>query len=333
MRRFAISFLAAAALAFGPEALGPRAFGQSSAANSGPTLGFVAGPAGQLQPIFGIPGAARLGNPVALPQSVTQVFVAPGQNYALAAQGAANPVALVVLRVNGVMQTNLTLTALPGALATPDLVAFSPGGGSAALYSQQAGMVQVFTGLPGSPKRAQQISGVGAVALLAVSDDAQAVLISDGVGNVYALAQNAAAAPVYHTEMVSALAFFPQSHEAILCDPYNGSTVVGQAVDGITIFPAPDTCQPRAATATADGKTILLACPASHLIWSIDRASGAVAFHSVSNTPYGFTRLGLRDTFLMSPADGFGTFWLFAWQDGEPVSSFVAAAPQAGAGQ
>ena len=193
-------------------------------------------------------------------------------------------------------------------------------------------MVQVYTGLPGAPQRAQQISGVGAAALLAVSDDAQAVLISDGVGNVYALAQNAAPAPVYHTEFVSALAFFPQSHEAILCDPYNGSTVVGQAVDGITVFPAPNTCQPQAAATTADGKTILLACPASHLIWSIDRASGAIAFHSVSNTPYGFNSLGLRDTFLMSPADGFGTYWVFAWQNGEPISSFVAAAPKAGAG-
>jgi hypothetical protein len=322
MRRLCISLLAAAALAFG----------QNSPANSGPTLGFLPGPAAaQLQPILGIPGAARLGNPISLPQSVTQLYVAPGQNFALAAQGVANGVALVLLRVNGVMQTNLTLTPLPGALAKPDLVAFSPSGQSAALYSQAAGVVQLFSGLPASPQKSQQISGIEAAELLAVSDDAQAVLISDGVGNAYALAQGQAPVPIYHTEIISALAFFPQSHDAILCDPYNGTAVAGRATDGITIFPAPNTCQPQAATTTADGKTILLACPASHLIWSIDRASGSIGFHEVDNTPFGFASLGLRDTFLLSPADGDGTYWLLTLQNGETVTSFIAA-PNAGAG-
>jgi hypothetical protein len=321
MRRFAIALIASIA-----------AFGQAPA-NTGPMLGFVPGPQPwQLQPILGIPGAARLGDPVSLPQSVTQLYVAPGQAYALAAQGPANPVASAVLQVAGALQTNPPLTALPGALANPDLVAFSPTAQSVALYAQQAGEVQVFSGLPNSPRKTQDISNVGRAALLAVSDDAQKVLISDGVGNVYALAQGAAAVPVYHTEQVSALVFIPQSHAAILCDPVNGAALTSPAMDGIALISPPNTCQPQAATTTADGKTILLACPASHLIWSIDRASGDIAFHSISNTPYGFTTLGLRDTFVTTPADGFGTYWLFAWQNGEPMSFFVPAARSAGAG-
>lgn len=322
MRRLAIALIASAAAALG-----------QAPSNTGPMLGFVPGPQPwQLQPILGIPGAARFGNPISLPRSATQLYVAPGQAYALAAQGPANPVALAVLQAAGVVSTNPALTALPGAMTSPDLVAFSPTAQSVALYAQQSGEVQVFSGLPNSPRKAQDISSVGRAALLAVSDDAQSVLISDGVGNVYALAQGAAAVPIYHTEEVSALVFVPQSHDAIVCDPVNGVALTSPAIDGITLVSPPNTCQPQAATTTADGKTLLLACPAAHLIWSIDRASGSIDFHSVSNMPYGFTSLGLRDTFVMTPTDGYGTYWLFAWQNGEPKSFFVPAARNTGAG-
>jgi hypothetical protein len=317
MKRFAIAFALTASLAWA----------QTPAANSGPALGFVPGRMPwQLQPILGIPGAARLGDPISLPQSVTQIYLAPGHAYAVAAQGPADPVALVMLRVAGVMQLNPVLAALPGVLAKPDLVAFSPAGQSLALYSQAAGRVQVFTGLPGSPQKSQDIPNVAIAALLAVSDDARAVLISDGLGNVYSLAQNTAPVPVYHTVEVSALAFLPQSHAAILCDPIFGTAALTQAVDGIQMIPQPAAaCQPRAATATADGKTILLACPAQHLIWSIDRTSGSIDIHSVSNSPAAFNSLSLPDTFVMSPADEAGTYWLVTWQAGAPVTSFIGA--------
>jgi hypothetical protein len=317
MKRFAIAFALAVSLASA----------QTPAANSGPALGFVPGRTPwQLQPILGIPGAARLGDPIALSQSVTQIYLAPGQTYAAAAQGPTDPLALVTLLVAGVIQLNPVLAPLPGALANPDLVAFSPAGQSMALFSQAAGRVQVFTGLPGSPQKSQDVSNVAVAALLAVSDDAQAVLISDGLGNAYSLAQNAAPIPVYHTAEISALAFVPQSHAVILCDPIFGTAAVAQAVDGIQILPQPAAaCQPRAAAGTADGKTILLACPAQHLIWSIDRASGSIDVHPVSNSPAAFNSLALPNTFVMSPADDAGTYWLITWQAGAPVTSFIGA--------
>jgi len=323
MKRLAIALAITASLAFG----------QAPPTNSGPALGFVpASIASQLQPILGIPGASRLGDPIALANTVTNIYLAPGQTYALAAQGPSDPVALVILRVAGVMQTNLSLSALPGALAKPDLVAFSPLGQSAALYSQAAGRIQVFAGLPNAPRLSQQISFADTVALLAVSDDAHAVLISDGLGNAYSLAQNAAPAPIYHTTEISVLAFVPQTHDAIICDPVADIAAVAQAVDGIQmIVPPASGCQPQGATVTSDGKTILLACPAQHLIWSIDRASGSIDIHGVNNSPTVFNSLALPDTFVMSPADGAGTYWLISWQNGNPATSFIAAR-KAGAG-
>lgn len=317
MKRFAIVFAVAAALAWG----------QSPAANSGPMLGFVPGTLPwQLQPVLGIPGAAHLGNPVSLPNSVTKIYLAPGHAYAVAAQGSSAPAALVILRIAGVLQTNPSLTPLPGAFANPDAIAFSPTGESLALFSQAASSIQVYTGLPNSPRISQQISNVGSALKLAVSDDAQAVLISDGVGNAYALAQNSAPVAVYHTVEIAAIAFLPQSHKAILCDPVAGTAAVGQAIDGITIIPPPASpCQPQAAAASADGKKILLACTAQQLIWSIDSTTGSIDTRGVNNSPAAFESLGLQDTFLMSPADANGTYWMITWQPDGPVISFIGA--------
>lgn len=300
--------------------------------NAAPTLGFVPGPSSwQVQPILGIPGAARMGNPISLPSTVTQIYLPPGQAYAVAAQGPADPLALAMLRIANVLQANPSLTALPGALAKPDLVAFSPTGQSMALYSQEAGRVQVFTGLPNSPRLFQQISNVGPAALLAVSDDAQAVLIAE-MGTAYALSQSASAVPVYHTTEISALAFVPQTHDAIVCDPVANTGTVAQPVAGIRLISPPaSACEPQGAAVTADGKTILLACPSQHLIWSIDRSSGSIDTHRVTYSPTGFNSLTLPDTFVMSPADTAGTYWLLNLQAGAPVASFIGAAPKAGA--
>lgn len=304
-------------------------YAQTPAANSGPTLGFVPGAAPwQLQPILGIPGAARLGAPVSLPTTITQLAVAPGQSYAIAAQGPNDPASLALLRVNGALQAAPLLTPLPGALAHPDLIAFSPTGQSLALYSQAANQVQVFTGLPTSPRIAAQISNVDGAAKLAVSDDAQLVLAADMTGTVELLSRAGAAAPVYHASQVAVLAFLPRAHDAIVCDPAAATAVLLQAGTNLKTLPPPGAeCRPQAAAATADGNTILLACPAQHMIWSVNRAIGTAEAYKTTNSPAAFDSLAARDAFLLSPADGSGTWWMIAWQAGTPAMSFIGARP------
>jgi hypothetical protein len=324
MKRFALLFFAPAALLVG----------QASGTNgrfAGPTLGFVQGSApSELQPILGIPGAARLGDPMLLPDSVTQTYLAPGHSYALAAQGSSAPLAVVLLRGSSGIAPNPTLVPIPGAMAHADLVAFSPTAAAAALYSQQSGEVQVFTALPNSPHLLRDISNVqiaGAAHALAVSDDAQSVLIADASGTVYALSANAAPAPVYHVSQVSALVFVSQSHDAIVCDPASGSAAIVSADGAVQTLqpPSGNGCRPQAAASTTDGRTILMACPAEHLIWSVDRASGATSTYKVTTSPTALDNVGARDAFLISPADDGGTHWLLTWRPDGPVISFIGA--------
>lgn len=328
MKRFGILFASTGALLFG------QAAGTSF---SGPAVGFVqtSTPA-ELLPIRGVPGAARLGGAIQLPNTVTQTYLAPGGSYALAAQGDAGAIALVVLRAGGGVAANPALTPLSGAMAHPDLVAFSPNGGTAALYSAETNRVQVFAGLPNAPRLAEQVSNVsldGSARALAVSDDAEALLMADATGTVYALSSNGAPVAVYHASQVSALAFVSQSHTAVVCDPASGSAAILQS-GTVRMVQAPSNseCQARSAASTADGKTILIACAAQHAIWSIDLASGSVSANNVNTNVTALDRLGATDAFVMSPADRNGTYWIVRWQGESAEISFIGTA-NAGSGK
>lgn len=321
MRRLTFAVLAAVSPLFAQGSLGP-------------SLGFVSsGTPAELQPIMGVNGSARLGDPLTLPDGLTQVYLAPGHSFALAAQGANSPVCLLMLRVAAAVQARPALTILPGSLAQPDLVAFSPTGSSAVLYSQTSSHLQVFTGLPNSPQISLNIEKVplaSNLSKLAISDDAQILLAADASGLVYAISASNAPVPVFHSSEISALAFVSQSHDAVVADPVQGTITILQTSTAaaqvkLTLAPSVlDDCQPEAATSTADGTTILIGCPGQHAVLSIDHASGAVNGYKVSNTPSAFDSLAARDTFLMSPPEN-GTYWLLKWQPSGPVISFVGA--------
>ena len=287
-----------------------------------PTLGFVPGPAAsQLQRIVGIPGAARMGDPIALPSGVTQVFLAPGGAYVLAAQGAA----LLARRGDSSLP-------LRGALVTPDIISFSPSGRSVLLYSQSFGRVQVFTGLPSAPRLAQDLSNLavpGAIRRIAVSDDAASVLVADASGMVYAVTPNTST-PLYQATEISALVFVSGSHDAILCDPAQGRIVLLQAGSSRDLLVPNQGCQAEAAASTADGRTILVACAAQQLIWSIDRQSGLSSPVKIPIAPTALHRLAGRDVFLLSPSDR-GTYWIVASHpDGLDLSFVASYVPGAG---
>jgi len=225
---------------------------------------------------------------------------------------------------------NLPLTPIAGAINQADLIAFSPLGASAVIYSRQANQLQVLTGLPNAPHlylNLPNLAIVSAPQKLAVSDDAQAVLISDAVGSVYSVSQNATPVAVHHSPNISALAFVTQSHDSIICDRSLNtiSFLRDSTTTPVALGPATnDTCQPEAAASTRDGRTILLACPAQHAVLSIDRASGLTRVYNVASSPSALDRLGAGDVFLMSPPES-GTYWLFVWQPEGATALFVGA--------
>ena len=335
MKFLAIAFLGSA---IALSAQTPNANSGSTTGVSVPTLGFIAGEApARLQPILGIPGSARLGSPLLLPAAVTRIHIAPGHAYALLEQAPGNPLALVLLQGITTQTRNLPLRPIVGVNGQADLVAFSPAGTSAALYSRQTNQLQVLTGLPKSPQlylNTPNLAMPYGPQKIAVSDDARAVLISDAAGSVYSISQNTAPVPVHHSPEISALAFVAQSRESIICDRTLNtmSFLQGSNATPVALGPATsDRCQPEAAASTADGKTILLACPAQHAVLSIDRASGLARVHKVGSSPSALQPLGVRDVFLISPPEG-GIYWLFVWGPNGPAVSFVAAAPNPGRG-
>jgi hypothetical protein len=316
----------------------PNGNGGSTTGFAVPALGFVSGQApAQLQPILGIPGSARLGSPLLLPSTVTGIHMAPGHAYALLQQGPSNPLSMVLLQGITAQTQNLHLTPIPGTIGQVDLVAFSPMGSSAAIYSRETNQLQVLTGLPRSPRLSLNLPNVaisGAAQKLAVSDDAQAVLISDSAGSVYSVSQNGAAVAVHHSPEISALAFITQSHDSIICDRSLNtiSMLRNSTATPFALGPAMnDTCQPEGAASSADGGTLLLACPAQHAVLAVNSASGLTHVYNVAASPTSLERLALGDVFLISPAEG-GTYWLFVWQPSGLTASFIAAAPNGSQG-
>src|SRR5581483_6744615 len=114
MKLFLIGLLAAGFALF---AQTPAADANRANTFSPPMLGFISGPArNEVTPILGIPGAAWLGDPVPLPDTVSLVHIAPGHAYALVEQSAADPMSVVLLHLPGVSGDTLPLTRVPGAL-------------------------------------------------------------------------------------------------------------------------------------------------------------------------------------------------------------------------
>src|SRR5690242_19487647 len=80
-----------AAVRIGAPNAGNRS-GQAQDAVGAAVLGFLPGPGPlELSAILGVFGAARLGDPVAVPKTATRLYVSTGQHYALVEQSSDTP--------------------------------------------------------------------------------------------------------------------------------------------------------------------------------------------------------------------------------------------------
>ena len=150
--------------------------GQSGSTLSGPTMGLMFDSAAAvIRPILGIPGAATLGTPLDPGFAFAQVVVAPGGEFALVVEK--HGFRMAIVRASGEVVRNLT----PAMSEAPDLIEFSPGGASAAVYYRISGRLLVLTGLNGPTPRVGQADTSTLPAppsLLAVSEDASSLLLT-----------------------------------------------------------------------------------------------------------------------------------------------------------
>ncbi len=216
-------------------------FGQVPAVR-GPVLGYVYDSAG-LRPVFGMPGAAVLGQPLNLGGPIAQAAVSPRQDLALAVASSDS----TVLVVNLPSGSATACECAPG----PDRIVFSPGGDAAALYYSAGSSVRILKGTHAKSAGVFELSLLnGKLTALSVSDAGEVLAAfseDDGSsGSAYFLSPGSAPRPVLSLRHASAAAFMPGSTDAILADDLDNRiyvvrdpggaaavTVVATASDGI----------------------------------------------------------------------------------------------------
>jgi hypothetical protein len=290
--------------------------GLASAAGtlSGPVAGYVTDSSRtQLRTIFGVPGALSFGDPLPLPEGVSQIRLAPGQDFALVENAHSAP-GVMFLKAGAVDR----LTPIDGAMPSADWVAFSPGAGSALLFSAAANRLQVLSGLPDAPKIALDLDATTLPeqpALGAVSEDGSLVLVASA-SSVYRVSSSGTAQVVLSAGGILSVTVLRNGVDAAVVDPTTGSVhlvrnagsnpesrILASGLDGIgTIFPA------------WDGQSLFVARPGAETVSSIDLASGAVKSFASTVAPVGLIPLRNRDTFLIS-AKAQQTGWVF-YRDG-----------------
>lgn len=197
-------------------------------------LGFVSTAGGsEVRAILGIPGASSLSQPLAMPSGVTNLHFAPGQNYALGSGAAGASLGVVTFST----ASPGPVVEIPGAISQPDLIAFSPNGASAAIYSASMGQIQVLNGLPTSPRVAFQMGSTdlaAGVRLLAIADDG-VTLIEGTAGNaVYRLGEGTAPQLLATVGDLEGIAFVPRSENALVFDRSAGELSMLQAVNSMS---------------------------------------------------------------------------------------------------
>jgi hypothetical protein len=268
---------------------------------AGPVAGYVAESSGPvLRAILGVPGSFRFSDPLPLPDGVTRVHMAPGQDFALVERAGSG---LAVLSLSG--GTVDRLTAIDGALAAADWVAFSPQAGSAILFSASANRLQVLAGLPEAPRVAMELDTTtlpGPPRTGAVSDDAQTLLVASGRGVYLVSPEGGAAQLLLPAIEVVSLALFRNGVDAAVWDGGTGTIHLLQNVKSAPVEHVLSSGMrgPGKLYPSWDGGSLFVVTPGAKGVLSIDLASGEIQSFDSSAAPVTLDPLRNHDTFLIS---------------------------------
>ena len=312
----------------------PTAHAQSSGSLGGYTLGFVFDKRiSALRPLSGIPGAAVLGAPVDSGGPVRRAYVASRQNYAIALTDSG---AVVIRFVPGTDPAVVTPLGIDSAAA--DLVALSPNGATAALYSVNEALIRIVTGLPGAPVLARSVpTGAvsGSIRLLAISSDA-AVLIavthdssSDGTSPdaVVAVDNNGNGQNLTNSTHVSALQFAGDAHDLLLTDDSDDTLSIIQglpdaAASKVLADSSSGISGPVGLNTSLNGNLVVANGRAANIL-VLDSGGSQIGTYPCLVTPAGLTRLNGNAVFLLNVISNDDPLWLFDGDSSTPRVMFV----------
>lgn len=243
--------------------------GALSAQVGGPLIGYV--PEGaHIRPMYGLPAAGAIGAPLPAGRDFALSAIAPNQSFVLVT--AADTGEVMVYKLASGLAT------VSGAGTSPDALAISPGGSSAALWFPLTAKLQIVTGLPDSPAvRTIDASFLNASPLsIAVSDDGQWVVGLWSAG-VYAFGPSSVVIPLQTDPGVVALSFFHNNHDLALATGARATTIadVGGATQMSVLYDySALNLSPRAIAASFDNRVTVIADSSGMLV---NAASGTVS--------------------------------------------------------
>lgn len=264
---------------------------------AGPVAGYVFDAAAHaLRPVPGVPGAATVGAPIDAGYSLMAAYVAPRGDsfFGVDASGAAHWFALTAGTAHE--------TAIDGLMASPERVAYSPSGTSAALYAN--GKAQIVTGLPNAPALGTMAISFGVsggprgrgrtLSSLAVSDDGGYLLAADGT-SIQLATRNGVVRPVIKAGGGAVVAFAPGGHDAAIAAHGTGALLIrdvpGAATQQSLAADGPAFESVAGVGFAADGSRAFVASASQQSVLSFDLSGNRTDF-ACSCTPSELTPMG-----------------------------------------
>ena len=296
-----------------------------------PMLGFVYTSAPtEVRVINGVSGASTQGAALSLPAGVTAISFAPGQKSALVAVSGGGSVGAVSFQAS---QPGPLLT-IAGAISQPDIVAFSPTGAAAALYSASEGHVQVISGFPGSPQLTRDLTSAqlpAAPQMLAIADDGVTLLEGTADNAIYALAGSNPQL-LANVSALGGIAFNPKSTNLLIFDRGAGTLSLMPNVGGVPstqVIANGLTGLEGAALFASDGRNALIGGTKVTNVWEVNLQTSQQHTLPLQSPPAMLTLLRTPGDYLVAWQPG-GLAWII---DTNPPQGVVYLVPAAAATQ
>lgn len=284
-----------------------------------PFLGFVLGSDPlELRTIVGTASTAHLSDPLAVPDAARRLYLPPRQHYALMEQDGP----LAVWRLRSAIPSNASESWAPvtGTMSHPDLVAFSPRGEAAVVYSRTNKRLQVIDGLPAKPSISSEslTTELGDISKLVLTDDAKTVVALSGESNLISFRSEGAWRPIPGAYRPTAWSFVTRAHDLVLSDAAQSMVVVlsgvGETEPGVHILA--EGIQADCVAVTKNGEAVILADSKNGTVWAAEPRT--MTLREVSSATHVDSLSLLRDgrTALLSVSPALSIFQF------PPASSF-----------
>jgi len=246
-----------------------------------PTLGYLLDATGlSLTPIRGLASAPSLGEPINKPNGTGQIFLPPRQHYALAELPGTGGIAVWHLARRHIADARDIVDPISGFNGKADVIAFSPTGRSAAIYSTSEQRIKVVAGLPGNPSVLARIaqSSSGEPTNIFISDDGRLVLTTNTNGQVSLSVDGAPLHTLAWTYSPMTLSFVSNTHNLLVSDDRQKQLLLIQNVEAPNAPPLlpGSNIQPDHLAVCNDGGTIAALDAKNQKLWVMDAKSLAV---------------------------------------------------------